>query len=290
MVSNVEQLSHIFLSTENGQDDTKKSFLSHFGFEINPFSDSVNTEFYFQSKEHKDIYEKMKLCVEQNISLGLCAGQSGTGKTMITQLLLNNLDKAKYKTVVVLISPGMTKTSLLKEILSELNVPSIPNTGQTYELLRILQEEVIRTYQDGRRFVIMIDEAHFLDSSALHLLRTISNIEIPSMKLVTTLLFSEEVILRRLKYESYNSLRNRMYVKEVLYPFSYQETKDYIRFRIAKVGGNPDIFDEETFQIIFTATAGIAREINNLCYSATTEAYLADMNRVTNKVLVKCLE
>jgi len=291
MESNIEQFSHIFLSSENDPEieNSKKSFLSYFGFEVNPFSDSVNTAFYFQSKEHRDIYEKLKLCIEQNISLGLLAGQSGTGKTLLTQLLLSKMDKKKYKTIVVLISPGMTKTALLKEILTELNISSIPHTSQTYELLRILQDEVIKIYQEGKRFVIMIDEAHFLDSSALHLLRTISNIEIPSMKLVTTLLFSEEVILRRLKYESYNSLRNRMYVKEILYPLSYQDTKDYIRFRIAKSGGDPDIFLDETYEVIFTATAGIAREINNLCYGALTEAYLADMTTVTNKLLIKCL-
>jgi type II secretory pathway predicted ATPase ExeA len=306
MANSIEDFSHLFLSSEKEKEAKKKAggttvadrkspqapgLLNFFDLRENPFMDSVNTRYFYHSKNHEEIYQKMKMCVEQNISLGLVAGQSGVGKTLITQMLLTNLDPDKYKTIVVLVSPGMTKSALLKEVLLELNLGHLIKTAaQTYDLIRILQDHVISLYQTGKRLVIMIDEAHFLESSSLHILRTISNIELPELKLVSILLFTEDVFLRRIRHESYNSLRNRMYIQEHLNPFSFQEMRNYVRFRITTAGGNPEkMFLEDTYQVIYTATAGIAREVNNLCYNAIVEAFLQKTKTVTNKILLKCL-
>lgn len=305
MASSIEEFSHLFLSSEKEKNPKKRGgtaivdkdvpessgFLAFYDLKENPFMDSVNTRFFYHSQGHDEIYQKMKMCVEQNISLGLVAGPSGVGKTMITQMLLTSLDPQKYHIIVVLVSPGMTKSALLKEILLELNLGHhLKNASQTYDLIKILQEQVIKLYQEGKRLVIMIDEAHFLESSSLHILRTISNIELPELKLVSILLFTEEVFLRRIRHESYNSLRNRMYIQEELLPFSLNEMRSYIRYRVTKAGGDPELlFDEEVYQVIHTATAGIAREVNNLCYNAMVEAFLQKSKRVTNKVLLKCL-
>lgn len=305
MANSIEDFSHLFLSSEKEKEAKKKGgttladrkspqapgLLNFFDLKENPFMDSVNTRYFYHSKNHDEIYQKMKMCVEQNISLGLVAGSSGVGKTLITQMLLTNLDAEKYQTIVVLVSPGMTKSALLKEVLLELNLGHLlKSAAQTYDLIRILQDHVINLYQSGKRLVIIIDEAHFLESSSLHILRTISNIELPELKLVSILLFTEEVFLRRIRHESYNSLRNRMYIQEHLYPFTFQEMRNYIKFRISTAGGNPDtIFSEDTYQVIYTATAGIAREVNNLCYNAIVEAFLQKTKTVTNKLLLKCL-
>ncbi|MDR1323227.1 MAG: AAA family ATPase, partial [Candidatus Margulisbacteria bacterium] len=265
--------------------------LHYFGCTENPFGDSENLRYFYKSKEHWDIYQKMKMSVEQNISLAMVCGQSGSGKTLITQLLLMNLDQKKYQTIVVLVSPGMTKSALLKEILLELELGhKLKNASQTYDMIRLLQDYVIGLYQQGKRLVIMIDEAHFLEASSLHILRTISNIELPEMKLVSILLFTEEIFLRRIKHESYNSLRNRMYVQEELLPFDLAELKEYIRFRIRTAGGDPNtLFEPDTYPIIHIATSGLAREINNLCFNALTEAYLNKQKTITNKILLNCL-
>lgn len=305
MAKTIEEFSHLFLSSEKEKSVKNKSavataekdhlntldLLSYFGMTENPFTDSVNTRYFYKSKNHYAAYQKMKMSVEQNVSIGLVCGQSGIGKTMITQLLLTTLDPKKYHSIVVLVSPGMTKSALLKEILLELELGHLlKHATQTYDLIRLLQDHVISLYQKGKRLVIMIDEAHFLEASSLHILRTISNIELPEMKLVSILLFTEEVFLRRIRHESYNSLRNRMYVQEELLPFNLPEMKEYIRFRIRTSGGNPEtLFDPDTYQVIHTATAGIAREVNNLCYNTLTEAYLAGQKTINNKILLNCL-
>jgi general secretion pathway protein A len=298
----LDEFSYLYLSSEKEKESKKIqrrievpetgtiSFLDFFGLNENPFGDSVNTTYFFKTTRHYNVFQKMKMCAEQNISLGMVSGQSGVGKTMITQMLLTYLDPKKFKTVLILVSPGMTKTALIKDILLELGVTEDPiKHMQAYDLLRVLHNKVIELYQSGRRLVIIIDEAHFLESSSLHMLRTISNIEVPEMKLTTCLIFAEAIFQRRLRHESYNSLRSRMYVKEDLVPFTLDETTAYIEHRLKTSGGKSAVFRPETFEVIQTATGGIAREVNNLAYNAMVEAYLAKEKIVDNKILLNCL-
>jgi len=80
-----------------------------------------------------------------------------------------------------------------------------------------------------------------------------------------------------------------MYVKEDLAPFKLEETTSYIKHRLQVAGSKAEIFQPDTFEVIQTATGGIAREINNLAYNAMVEAYLAKEKIVDNKILLNCL-
>jgi type II secretory pathway predicted ATPase ExeA len=297
----LDEISHFFLSSQEKPKGNAKvnprqkkvdtaEFLDFFELSENPFSDSINLKYFLNTEQHSHVFQKLKLSVEQNISLGLLSGTSGTGKTLITQLLLTSLNPDKYQTILVLVTPGMTKTALVQDILLELgHGEKVKESNNVFNLLRALHEEVIALYQKGKRLVILIDEAHFLDSGSLHSLRTISNIEVPEMKLTTCLLFAEDFFMRRLQHESYASIRNRMYVKEHLEPLNLFQLKKYIQFRLSQAGAKTIPFKDETYQVIHTATGGIPREINNFVFNAMLEAYLQKEKIITNQILLKLL-
>lgn len=299
--SPLEEFSYLFLSSEDQpknsatlkalkEQSISSEFLKFWGLNENPFGDSLNTKYYLKTKQHDGIYQKLKLSIEQNISLGLLTGKSGTGKTLITQLLLMTLDPKKYQTLVVLVTPGMTKSALLKQILVELGFgEKIAHKKQTYDLVKLLHDEVLNLYSKKKRLVIMIDEAHFLDASSLHILRTISNLEVPEAKLTSCLLFAEDFFTRRLNHESYNSIRNRMYMKEHLDVLSLFDLKKYIQFRLSQAGAKSIPFKDETYEVIHTATGGIPREINNFVFNAMTQAFQDQVPEITNQTLLKIL-
>ena len=172
----------------------KVSFTDYFSLRENPFRDAINPEYYFKTSSQLSASQKMFASAEEGIALGLVTGPSGTGKTMITQLLLQTLDPALCKAVLVLVTPKMGMTVLLKEILRECGVESLPS--RTRDLLDLLHRTVLDLYTGGQRLVVLIDEAHFLSAQALHMLRTISNLETPTGKLCTVLLFAEDAFLR----------------------------------------------------------------------------------------------
>ncbi len=263
--------------------------LDYFGFTTHPFSDAVNPDFFYGSRGHERALKKMVMTVEDDIALGLVHGMSGTGKSLLSLMLLHHLDPEKYRTALVLVSPGMTKTALLKEILRELLEYNEKLPAKTQALLDLLHDQVIDLYSRNKRLVILVDEAHFLSAGALHLLRTISNLETPQKKLTTCLLFSEDLFLRRLSHPSYLSLRNRMYMKVRLSGMDEDETVQYIKYRLLTAGCREALFEAEVLTGIHRKSGGVCREVNRLCHNALAEAFLQKQKVVDGEVLKNVL-
>ena len=263
-------------------------FLGFFGLRANPFSDSVNPEFFYKTDAHDEAFIRMSLAVENEISLGLVTGISGTGKTLISQLLLRNMDPQKYAAVLVLVSPNMSKTALLREILSELEIEIPPDMISTQEMLKLLSHEIIDLYEKGRKLVILIDECHFLSAESLHLVRTISNIEIPEKKLSTCILFGEQRFLKRLEHPSYESIRNRMYLRSELPPLNAADCTQYVKFRLLVAGRDADLFDDNALTAIALHSGGICRRVNKLCMLALLEAYRQELTVIGEPVISIC--
>ncbi|OIP63493.1 MAG: hypothetical protein AUK29_06645 [Nitrospirae bacterium CG2_30_53_67] len=273
-------------SEKGARENSSVNQLEYFGFETHPFSDSVNPEFFYGSSVHETAFKKMSMTIQEDISLGLVHGASGTGKTLMSLMLLKHLNPAEYRTVMVLVTPGMSKTSLLKEILRELIEENDNLPSQTQALIDLLHSRIIDLYSQNRKLVILIDEAHFLSSESLHILRTISNLETPQKKLSTCILFAEDLFLRRLSHPSYESLRNRMYLKVQLLPMGPDETSQYIKFRLLSAGCKEPIFEDEAFMEIYKSTGGVCRDINRICHNSLMEAFLEKKKRI-GKELIK---
>ncbi len=239
-------------------------FLGYYGLRENPFADAVNPRFFFKTAGHADALQRMLLAAEYNISLGMITGPSGTGKTLVTQLLLQHLDAAKYLPILVLVSPGLGKTGLLREILSELSVALPAGVSRVQELLQLLSNQMMDLQAEGRRLVILIDECHLLHADCLHVLRTITNLETPECKLATCLLFGEARFADRLAHPSYESLRNRMYMRGTLGPMTAEDCAQCVKFRLMAAGRMTDLFNEEAQAALHARSGGIARTLSKL--------------------------
>ncbi len=248
-----------------GEHGGGSDFVRFYSLRENPFSDSVNPAYFYKTDSHAEALDRMMMAVEHNVSLGMITGPSGMGKTLVTQLLLQSLDPAKYQAILVLVSPGLSKSGLLREILTELSIAVPEGMLRTQDLLKLLSNYIIDLHRQEKRLVILIDECHFLSSDCLHFVRTISNIEIPECKLTTSLLFGEERFAARLEHASYESLRNRMYLRGELKPMSPSECAQYVKFRLMIAGRMNDLFDPGAFQAIHAHSGGVCRNINKLC-------------------------
>ncbi len=250
-------------------------FLGFYGLQEMPFSDAVNPKYFYKTDGHDEAYIRLLLAIRHDISLGLVTGPSGSGKTLLSQMVLQSIDPVKMQVALVLVSPGMSKTSLLRAVLEELDValPEGPFVS-AQELLRLLQHRVIDLHHQGKKLVVLVDECHFLSSDSLHMIRTVSNLEVPERKLATILLFGEDRFLKRLENPSYESLKNRMYLRSELRPLSAADTVQYVKFRLLMAGRMEDLFDEEALAALYDITGGICRRINKLGMLLLIEGYL----------------
>lgn len=253
----------------------EQDFLQFYGLKANPFADSVNPAYFFRTERHEDACVRMMLAVRNDLSFGLITGPSGSGKTLISQMILTQLDDPRYRPVLVLVSPNMGKTALLKEMLSEMSVPTPEGfMVSAQDLLNKLGEAVMECHRQGRKPVFIIDECHFLSAESLHMIRTISNIELPEKKLTTCLLFGEERFAKRIEHPSYDSLRSRMYMRTTLTPLTAEECEQYVQYRLLVAGRMEELFQPSALSLVQAHAGGICRNINKLCMLATLEAFM----------------
>ena len=247
-------------------------FVRLYGLRENPFADSVHPAFFFRTDAHAEAFRDMVLAVEFQASLGMVTGPSGTGKTLLSQLLLTHFDDPKHRAILVLVTPGLSKTGLLREILSELNLALPAGIARVQDLMKLLSNHIIELHQQDRRLVILIDECHLLSADCLHIVRTLSNIEIPQQKLITCLLFGEARLDQRLTHPSYESLRNRIYLRSQLRPLTDDEAAQYIKYRLMTAGRLTDLFTEPALAALREHSVGICRSLNKLAMLSLIES------------------
>lgn len=263
--------------------------LRHFGLKAHAFADNVNPEFFFRTEAHEEAFLAMKRCIEEHISLGLTTAISGTGKTLLTQVLMQELDPRLYRPALLLAYPGITRTALLREIADELKIELPPKRLNTHGLISAIQGTIIDLYVKGLRLVLIIDEVHFLGADALHILRTISNIELPDQKLVTVLLFGEQSFLEKLKHPNFRSVFSRMFARTEIRPLHRCELPQYVKFRLLMAGGAPTLIDSATFDRIHELSGGIPREINRYCHNALALAARLGERQVTPETIERLI-
>ena len=193
--------------------------------------------------------------------------------------MLQSLDPERFLPAFVSVHPKMGKGSLLAAILRELGSTSIPR--YTPQRLEQLQQITIELHEQGRRPVIVIDEAHFLKADALHILRTLSNLETEAEKLVTVLLIAEASLQKRLRNSSYASLRGRITFSVQLQPLSQEETIQLVKYRLLKCKAPAQLVNNSAFAAIYHFSNGIPRDINRLLYNGLLEAMATGVVSIT---------
>jgi general secretion pathway protein A len=244
-----------------------------FGLKEEPFKDNLDERFYYSTKQHERAYASMVFCITSNEPAGIILGQSGLGKSLISQRILKAIKEyPQYIPALVLIYPQMPKTALLKEILSQIGVEVPKKNPTTQDLLDLLHSYIIARYREGKRLVLILDESHFLNVQALHLLRSLTNLETPKEKLITAIFIAEDRFVRRLQYKTYESLRTRIKIKARLEPLNLDETEEYVKHRLSVAGCENSLFADEVFPVIYEKSHGICRNISKIAGQALFDA------------------
>ena len=246
-------------------------FIQTYGLRENPFADCVHPAFFFRTDSHANAVRSMKMAVDLNTSLGLVTGPSGTGKTLVSQLLLTHFHEPKQCVALILATPGLSKTGILREILAELGIALPAGIARVQDLLKTLSNYIIELHQQGCRLVLLFDESHLLSADCLHVIRTITNIEIPEQKLTTCILFGESRLGLRLEHATFEALRNRIYLRSELGPLTADETAQYVKYRLMSAGRLAELFTPGALAGMHAASGGIPRMLNKIAMLSLIE-------------------
>lgn len=254
------------------------SYLDYFGFRSEPFSNAPVSRFYFDSEQHRQALRRLMHVVERMKGLAVLVGEIGAGKTTLARRLLDQLPEAEYEAaLLVIVHSGITAQWLLRRVALQLGVSDPADEKVT--LIAQLYQRLVQIYEEGRKAVVLIDEAQMLQSRELmEEFRGLLNLEVPERKLLSFVFFGLPEIEENLKLDP--PLQQRVALRYRLNTLTAEDTAAYLTYRLRQAGASHNPFDDGAIERIHTATRGTPRAINTLADNALLEAYFDGRERV----------
>ena len=245
-------------------------YTEFYGLREKPFSLSPDPRFLFLSDSHREALAHLLYGIEQGEGFIAITGEVGTGKTTLCRTLLQRLEPGSE--IAFLFNPQLSGLELLQAITAEFGLETQGKSRR--DLMDQLDRFLLTKKQEGRRVLLLIDEAQNLDAEALEQVRLLSNLETDTQKLIQIVLIGQPELDTLIESPHLRQLRQRISVRWRLSPLSAAETREYVRHRLrVAAGGARDIFTELALREVHRRSGGIPRVVNRLCDRALLAGY-----------------
>jgi type II secretory pathway predicted ATPase ExeA len=258
----------------------------YWGLTEKPFENTPDPRFLYYSKEHEEGLSRLLYAVGEGKGVAMLTGVFGCGKTLLGRALLKELDRDVYRTAFIA-NPYLSYEELLMHIVYNLGGKDLPNR-KTEVLVNVvlerLSEILYNNMRDGKKTVIIIDEAHVIrDRQVWEELRLILNFQLEDRFLLTLLLLGQPELKELI--DSNKQFVQRIAIKCHLESLNEEETKRYILHRLSVAGREQLIFTDEAYEIIYKKSSGIPRRINHICDLALFSGFGKELSIIGEDVI-----
>jgi general secretion pathway protein A len=238
-----------------------------------PFSNSPEPEFFFQSSKHLGCLQKLELAVRLRRGLNVVIGDVGTGKTtlcrqLILKLAESGVDSGNTETHL-LMDPAFTNpVEFLSAVALTLGISSSGSSDSEWQIKENIKKYLLKKGVDeGKIVVLIIDEGQKLPDFCLEILREFLNYETNEYKLLQIVILAQREFEQTLK--KHKNFADRVNLYYFLEPLNFRETCGMVRFRIEKAGDTgetPSLFTYPGLFALYISTQGYPRKIVTLCH------------------------
>lgn len=249
----------------------------HLGLRMNPFTSTPDTRFFYASDQHVKALKHMQFGAT-NASISVITGAIGTGKTLLCRTFLRKIEREAVTAYIF--NPLQSEQGFLLNIYQDLGGKE---TGQRTlgDWYKAIYKLVISHAKQGRRSVILVDEAHHMSIRALEILRLLTNLETERRKLLTIILVGQHELEKKLETDTLLALRQRISVQLILKPLSHKETINYVNFRLTVAGARTPLFSPTALKLLAVLSKGIPRVINKVSERALLAVYIKEEFQAT---------
>ncbi len=252
-------------------------YLEHFGLSEPPFRITPVTDFFFSGASRGEILDALIYSVCEVEGIVKVSGEVGSGKTMLCRMLLEKLP-ANIETIY-LANPSLSREEMLYAIADGLGLDL---DGQRVNIImQTLQNLLEQKFKDGRRVVVLVDEAHAMPLETLEELRLLYNLQVGDHKLLQIVLFGQPELNTKLDQPNMRQLKDRIVHHFIMLPLSRPAIEAYLMFRMRAAGfRGSNIFSAKALKLITDASQGLLRRINVLADKALLAAFIEEANTV----------
>ena len=252
-----------------------------YGFREKPFSLLPDAGFLFLSAKHRMALTLLEYGLMNQAGFTVISGDIGTGKTTLIRQLLNNIDP--LITVGLISNTHRTFGDLMQWIALAFD---LPHQGKDkVQLYHDFMEFIIGEYAQGRRTVLIVDEAQNLSAETLEELRMLSNVNADKNQVLQVILVGQRELRDTLRQPDLVQFAQRVGVDYHLDALTAEETSDYIQHRCRIAGGKPDLFSDQAREAVFAYSGGVPRLVNLLCDTALVYGYAEQRERIDAKLV-----
>jgi general secretion pathway protein A len=247
-------------------------------FRAKPFQLSPDPRFFYSSKGHRRAMAYLVYGVHQGEGFMVITGEVGAGKTMLVRTLARQLESQNVVMAQV-VSTQLEADDLVRMVAASFGLPTDSTKAA---LLTRLEQFLLTTHRQGKRALLMVDEAQNLPPQSVEELRMLSNFTSGEKPLLQSFMLGQPEFRRILQSPHMEQLRQRVIASCHLGPMDGAETEAYITHRLQTVGWKNDpSFSEDAFDAIHQHTGGIPRRINLLCDRLLLMGFMDEKHALT---------
>ena len=259
-------------------------YLRFFGLNEKPFAITPDPRYLYLSERHAEALAHLLYGINESGGFIQLTGEVGTGKTTVVRTLLSRVPH--HADVAVILNPRVTPVEFLLTICEELGLGiADADRDSVKQMVDALNRRLLSAHAEGRRIIVIVDEAQNLSAEVLEQVRLLTNLETPTQKLLQIILIGQPELRELLDRTDLRQLAQRITGRYHLEPLSKEETLGYVRHRLRVAGAAEDIFTPAALAEVHRLAAGIPRVINVTCDRALLGAYTEETRKVTSSLV-----
>lgn len=262
-------------------------YTSYFGLKERPFTLVPDPDFLFWSANHRRAFAMLEYGLVTRAPITLITGEVGAGKTTLLHHLLRSVEDDVR--IGLIANAHGDRGELLRWVLLALGQQAPPMAGYV-DLFGQFQTFLIEEYAAGRRVILIFDEAQNLSRESLEELRMFTNINSNKDELLQLVLVGQPELRDTIRRPDLTQFAQRVAASFHLPEMDAPMVRAYIRHRLRIAGAESDIFSAAACDLVWEASGGVPRLVNQLCDLALVYAFTRNVQRVARSTVQQVLD